>query len=113
VIVAELAGALDARTRATQDCLAEVVEWVLASTDVAANDLEALSLPHFYSRVRRAVHAATEGWLECVAHAHPTYSRARRGGNPPDFLAERARIDAVVARVAQRRQQAAWSGAAS
>ncbi|WPF65551.1 MULTISPECIES: hypothetical protein [unclassified Corynebacterium] len=113
VIVAELAGALDSRTESVQTALAEVVDWVLESTDVAANDLEALSLPHFYSRVRRLVLAATEGWLECVAHAHPAYARAKRGNNPPEFLAERARISAVVARVAQRRQQAAGSGAAS
>lgn len=113
VIVAELAGALDARTESVQEALAAVVEWVLSSTDAAANDLEALSLPHFYSRARRAVLSATEGWLECVARAHPAYARAKRGNNPPDFLAERARVSAVVARVAQRRRQATGSGAAS
>jgi len=38
------------------------------------------------------------------------YTRTMRGANPPAFLAERARIDAVVARVAAKR---ARRGAAS
>ncbi|MBC3185114.1 hypothetical protein H7347_00710 [Corynebacterium sp. zg-331] len=113
VIVAELVGALDARTDSAQAALAAVVDWVLETTDVAANDLEAFSLPHVYFRVRRAVLATTEGWLDSVAREHPAYARAKRGHHPPAFLAERARIDAVVARVAQRRRQATGSGAAS
>ncbi|MEJ4099285.1 hypothetical protein V5S96_02765 [Corynebacterium mastitidis] len=113
IIVAELAGALDARTEAVQVTLEQCVRWVLERTDVVANDLDALSLPHFYQRVRAAVAGATEAWLECVAREHPAYAKAKRGGNPPQFLGERARIDAVVARVAQRRREAAGSGAAS
>ncbi|KQB86875.1 hypothetical protein [Corynebacterium lowii] len=116
VIVAELAGALDARTEAVQRNLEELVEWILESTDVAANDLDAFSLPHFYRRVEGAVQAVTQGWLGSVASAHPAYARAKRGSNPPAFLAERARIDAVVARVARRRREATGaegSGAAS
>ncbi|SQG65121.1 Uncharacterised protein [Corynebacterium renale] len=107
VVVAELAGALDARTEAVGNYLARLVDWLLERTDIVANDLEALSYPHLLNRVQALVHAAAGGWLTTVVDTHPAYARARRGHNPPEFLAERARIDAVVAKVVAKRKQAA------
>lgn len=103
IVVRELAAALDARTDDVVTQLGELVDWVLDQTDRVANDLDAVSLPHLYARVGRHTTAAVGGWLRTVAEAHPAYTRTMRGVNPPAFLEERARIDAVVARVAAKR----------
>ncbi|MDO5668756.1 MAG: hypothetical protein Q4G50_02005 [Corynebacterium sp.] len=101
---------LDSRTALVVEHLGEIVEWVLAQTDMVAHNLDAVSLPHLYARVGTHVTIAVEGWLITVAQAFPGYTRSMRGDNPPEFLVERARIDAVVARVAAKR---ARRGAAS
>ena len=49
------------------------------------------------------VRGTVAAWLSSVAEEHPAYTRTMRGTNPPAFLVERARIDAVVARVAAKR----------
>lgn len=110
VTVTGLAGALDARTDLVAEHLDELVDWVLDQTKLVAGNLDAVSLPHLYARVGTHVNATVEGWLNTVADAHPAYARTMRGSNPPSFLAERARIDAVVARVSAKRAQ---RGAAS
>lgn len=107
VVVAELAGALDARTDAVGQYLENLVEWLLERTDIVANDLDAFSYPHLLNRLQALVHAAAGGWVATVVETHPAYARARRGHNPPEFLAERARIGAIVAKVAAKRKQAA------
>ena len=101
---------LDGRTALVVEHLGEIVEWVLAQTDMVAGNLDAVSLPHLFARVGTHVTTVVEGWLETVAHAYPGYTRSMRGDNPPAFLTERARIDAIVARVAAKR---ARRGAAS
>lgn len=103
VVVSELSEALDARTSSTVEWLDEVMEWVITQTDLVARNLDAVSLPHFYSRVGEGVNNAVSGWLTSVAQAHPAYARTMRGDNPPAFLAERARVDGIVARVAAKR----------
>ncbi|MDK6259287.1 MULTISPECIES: hypothetical protein [Corynebacterium] len=113
VVVAELAAALDGRTTATTDHLAALVEHLLERTDTVARDLDSFSYPHFLARLAADVHAAVEGWCATVAEAYPAYARARRGSHPAAFLAERARIDAVVARVAARRRAASGTGGAA
>ena len=110
LIVSDLSAALDARTTSVAAWLDETVEWVLAQTGLVARNLDAVSLPHLYARAGASVVTAVNAWLECVATDHPAYTRTMRGANPPAFLAERARIDAVVARVAAKR---ARRGAAS
>lgn len=103
VDVHQLATALNARTRATAENLREQVDYVLAQTDAVARNLDMVSLPHLYKRVGQTVGVALQAWQHCVADAHPGYVRAMRGHNPPPFLEERARVQAVVAKVAAKR----------
>lgn len=103
VTVAVLSEALDGRTADVAKRLDEAVDWVLTQTDLVATDLNAVSLPHFYGRVGTLVRGTVAAWLSSVAEEHPAYTRTMRGTNPPAFLVERARIDAVVARVAAKR----------
>lgn len=105
VVVRELAGALNARTEGVVKHLEQVVDWVLVQTANVANDLESFSLPMLYGRVADDVCTSTRAWLDTVADAHPDYVWTMRGSNPPSFLLERARIDAVVARVATKLAQ--------
>lgn len=102
VIVRELTQALGARTDLIGEYLAHIVEWELAETERAARDPDALSLPLLYARTAEAVYAATDAWLVAVAGDHPAYTRTMRGSNTPAFLNERARVDAVVARVKEK-----------
>lgn len=102
----QLHSALDARTDHAVQHLGELVDFTLEQTNLVARDLDAVSLPHLYARVGTLVGAAAQGWLHTVAYAHPAYARSRRGENPPAFLAERARIDAIVAKVAAKKAAA-------
>lgn len=99
VIVGEMAQALEARTELIKEYLAHIVEWELAETERVARDVDSLSLPLLYARTAEAVNAATTAWLRTVADEHPGFTNTMRGHNPPMFLNERARIDAVVMRV--------------
>ena len=105
VIVREFTGALGARTDAVVEFYAYVVEWVLECTAIAADDLDAVSLPLLYTQTAQLVETAAYAWLETVAWKHPAYTRTMRGMNPPSFLTERARIDAVVAKVVAKRAE--------
>jgi len=107
VIVREFTTALCARTDLVIEHCHHIVEWVLECTALAADDLDVLSLPLLYTQSKQLVESAAYAWLETVARKHPTYVRTMRGSNPPAFLLERARIDAVVAKVAAKRAQAA------
>lgn len=101
--VTEIAEALEERTQLVLDHLQEIVDCVLNHTQLVAQNLTAVSLSQFFGRMEIIVTAAVEGWIETVADAHPGYVRAQRGMHPPQFLAERARVDAIVARVAARK----------
>ena len=85
--------------------LEEVVDYTLEQTDMVAQNLAAVSLPHLYARVGELVESAVDGWLDAVAAEHPGFTRAMRGSNPPKFLEERARVDAIVAKVAAKRSR--------
>ncbi|WP_080793866.1 hypothetical protein [Corynebacterium pacaense] len=104
VVVRDLADALNARSEAVRSRLGDFVEWILAQTEVAAGDLDALSLPRTHALLAEEVETTVGAWTESVAVSNPAYVRTRRGDNPPAFLAERARVDAVVARVASTLQ---------
>lgn len=97
--------ALTGRTELTVQHLTEIVEFTLEQTDMVARELGAVSLPHLYARVGELVEAAVEGWMETVCVDHPAFARTMRGSNPPSFLVERARIDAIVAKVAAKRSR--------
>ncbi|SDR80645.1 hypothetical protein [Corynebacterium timonense] len=97
--------ALTGRTELVVQHLTEIVDFTLEQTEMVARELGAVSLPHLYARVGELVEAAVEGWMETVCVDHPAFTRTMRGMNPPDFLAERARIDAIVAKVAAKRSR--------
>ncbi|WKD57242.1 hypothetical protein CAPI_03400 [Corynebacterium capitovis DSM 44611] len=97
--------ALAGRTELTAEHLSELVDYALEQTDMVARELSAVSLPHLYARVGELVEAAVAGWVETVCRDHPAFTRTMRGMNPPPFLAERARIDAIVAKVAAKRSR--------
>ena len=107
IVVHELAESLRSRTQAVADYLREVVEYVLAQTDAVARNLDVVSLPNLYKRAGESSLIAVQAWRHTVVEAHPAYVRTMRGHNPPSFLEERARIDAVVARVRAKRQKKA------
>ncbi|AZA11891.1 hypothetical protein [Corynebacterium gerontici] len=102
VVVRELTSSLDARAEETLINLEHTVEWVLAETERGARDLQALNLSRLYVRAHAVVSQTVEAWREAVALEHPGYARTMRGAHPPQFLSERARIDAVLARVAAK-----------
>ncbi|SDL87346.1 hypothetical protein SAMN04488535_1076 [Corynebacterium mycetoides] len=97
--------ALTGRTELAVQHLTELVAYALEQTDMVARELGAVSLPHLFARVGDLVEACVDGWVETVCVDHPAFTRTMRGSNPPAFLAERARIDAVVAKVAAKRSR--------
>ncbi|QGU07931.1 hypothetical protein COCCU_10060 [Corynebacterium occultum] len=106
VIVRELTRALNGRTEQVIEHLEDLVQWTLHQTALVANDLNAPSLPLVYQQVRTRVDSAVGAWVESVAEEHPGYTLAMRGTNPPSFLTERARVDGIVAKVAEKRAAA-------
>lgn len=104
VTVRSVEEALRGRTELATEHYAAIVDWVLDQTASAARDLRSVSLPTMFTRTRRLVHAVSEGWIDSVARPHPSIVAAQRGYCPPRFLAERARVDAVVEKVRLRLQ---------
>ena len=97
--------ALAGRTDLTVQHLGEIVQYTLEQTEMVARELGAVSLPHLYARVGELVEAAVDGWMETVCIDHPAFVRTMRGVAPPQFLEERARVDAIVAKVAAKRRR--------
>ena len=104
--ISQLHDALDARSELTIQHLTELVDFTLQQTDRVARNLDAVSLPHMYGRIGTLVNEVSEGWLRTVADTHRAYTRSRRGEKPPAFLEERARVDAIVAKVAAKKAAA-------
>ncbi|WCZ32967.1 hypothetical protein [Corynebacterium massiliense] len=103
LVVHQLAAALQSRTSSTADFLRDLVDYVLEQTDSVARNLDMVSLPHLYNRVGRLAQAAADGWQATVVNRHRAYVRTMRGHNLPAFLEERARVNAIVAKVAAKR----------
>lgn len=103
--VQRMEDALTGRSDLVVQHLGEVVSFTLEQTDMVARELGAVSLPHLFRRVDQLVEAAVEGWIETVCEDHPAFVRTMRGMHPPQFLAERARVDAIVAKVAAKRRR--------
>lgn len=103
MVVHQLAKALQDRTATTVGFLRDVVDFVLDQTEAVAGNLDMVSLPHLYNRAGRLAVEAVNGWRAAVVARHPAYVRTMRGNNPPAFLEERARVNAIVAKVAARR----------
>lgn len=117
IVVRELAAALHGRTADVIDVLEQLVDWVLQQTRLVANDLDAVSLPKLYRQVEELATTAVSTWLVTVAGEQPAYTRTMRGSNPPAFLAERARVHTIAAKVAAnkaaRRRSISGGGYAS
>ena len=96
---------LDGRTDTVVERLTAIGDWVADRCVLASVDPEQASLPLVFSRTGQAVTTTVDAWLTTVGYSNPVYCQTMRGTNPPEFLAERARIDAVVARVKARMNQ--------
>lgn len=110
VAVAELSERMQARTRFVQQYLETVVEWELLETQRGARELDLIDLPRLYRKTGEIVESVATAWLDAVALEQPAFTRTMRGNNPPAFLNERVRIDAVASRVFGRRSQVDFVG---
>lgn len=79
--------------------------WVVGRTGDAM-DTQSVLLPQVYSRAEAECRSIVDTWRRTVIAPHPALVREMRGEAPPRFLAERARVDAVVARVLRKRAAA-------
>lgn len=78
--------------------LAELAEWVVAQTGEAVEHQSVL-LPQSFARAWRQTREIVATWQREVISDHPAMVAEMRGEAPPEFLAERARVERVVATV--------------
>lgn len=81
--------------------LGELAEWVVSQTDEAVAHQSVL-LPQAFARAWRHSLDTVDIWKREVIGDHGALIAEMRGEAPPRFLAERARIEQVVARVRSR-----------
>lgn len=81
--------------------LEELAEWVVQQTDLAIN-AQAVLLPQVFNEAEKRTREIVAHWQEGVAK-QPAVAQAMRGEAPPQFLAERARIEQLIAKLAKRR----------
>lgn len=91
--------ALATRTDMVAGYLVELADWLSAENARGVEDLGSVGLPSLYSRTGRRAMEAAASWRVTVAETHPAVAKALRGRRPPAFLSERARVEAVLARV--------------
>ena len=94
VMVQEINHILQDRTELVRQYLAHIVDWERTLLTV-------------FGYTSDAVTSAAKAWREAVVADYPGVTRTMRGSHPPEFLNERARIDAVVARVKAKMGRAA------
>jgi len=82
--------------------LTELAEWVVEQTSLAL-EAQSVLLPQTYSKARQHT-VEIAGRFGAIIDRQPALAHSMRGEAPPEFLQERARVDAVVARILQRRQ---------
>lgn len=108
VMVQEINHILQDRTELVRQYLAHIVDWELAETEKAVRSAEdERTLLTVFGYTSDAVTSAAKAWREAVVADYPGATRTMRGSHPPEFLNERARIDAVVARVKAKMGRAA------
>lgn len=83
--------------------LEELSSWVVEQTQMAL-EAQSVLLPQSYSKARQHT-VEIAGRFGAVIDRQPQLAQSMRGEAPPEFLQERARVDAVIARILQRRQQ--------
>ncbi|WP_026162286.1 hypothetical protein [Corynebacterium ulceribovis] len=105
VPIGTLDALLRARTQLTITYLNDLAQWIISAVGAGIADPEnAQPMRQLAGAGRRAMEAAA-AWKVSVAEANPQYTEAMTGHNPPEFLGERIRVDAVVARVIAKRRQ--------
>ena len=108
VMVQEINHILQDRTELVRQYLAHIVDWELAETEKAVRSAEnERPLLTMFAYTSDAVTSAAKAWRVAVVADYPGVTRTMRGSHPPEFLNERARIDAVVARVKAKMGRAA------
>ncbi len=103
IAVSAVTEAMIARTEATALYLEQLADWVSQENIRGVEVLGAVKLPKLYQTAGQWALAAAAAWCVCVAEEHAAVARSLRGRRPPEFLMERARVAAVVARINQRR----------
>ena len=86
--------------------LTELAEWVVAQTGEAVEHQSVL-LPQSFARSWTQTRETVAAWKREVVGDHPVLVAEMRGEAPPEFLAERARVERVLARVRARRRRSA------
>lgn len=81
--------------------LDELADWVVQQTELAL-EAQSVLLPQVYSKARQQT-VEISGRFGAIIDRQPQLAQSMRGEAPPEFLENRARIDAVVARLQQRR----------
>ncbi|QFQ02033.1 hypothetical protein CUROG_03250 [Corynebacterium urogenitale] len=82
--------------------LDELAEWVVGQTQ-AALEAQSVLLPQVYSKAREQT-IEIAGRFGAVIDRQPELAQGMRGEAPPPFLQDRARIEAVLNRIQQRRE---------
>ena len=86
--------------------LTELAEWVVAQTGEAVEHQSVL-LPQSFARSWTQTRETVAAWKREVVGDHPVLVAEMRGEAPAEFLAERARVERVLARVRARRRRSA------
>lgn len=94
------------RTHAVVDYLTTLADWVVEQTALAIDDLESVSIPLTATKAWQLVNLAVGAWMTVVVIPDPDITKTLRGNNPPEFLHERARVEAIVHRVAAKARNA-------
>lgn len=84
--------------------LADLADWVVEQTHLAV-ETQSVLLPHSLLRAQQATEDIVAQWRGLVA-CQPALAAAMRGEAPPRFLNERARVEAIAARVRRSQSQA-------
>ncbi|WP_291475252.1 hypothetical protein [Corynebacterium sp.] len=106
VSTATLRMALRRRNTELAADLAELAEWVVAQTREAV-EYQSVLLPQSFARSWTQTRETVAAWKREVVGDHPVLVAEMRGEAPPEFLAERARVERVLARVRARRRRSA------
>ena len=82
--------------------LREVEDWVINQTQCALESQSVL-LPQVYVKAEQRTIELVGHWREVIAR-QPELAAGMRGEAPPEFLAERARVEEIVGRLQRRKR---------
>ncbi|MCJ7858500.1 hypothetical protein [Corynebacterium kalidii] len=84
------------------DLLEDLAEWTVEQTRLAVEEQSVL-LPQSLARADKHARELVTRWRAEVIGEHPALVAELRGEAPPRFLAERARVEQVLAKIRTRR----------